>query len=785
MSLPLLPLKELVVFPGAAMPMQVTGASAVALIDTIKDAETPRILLAVARGDEATLEGFHPIAVEAAVSLAGKSTGGRRSVILHALERRRLTAITQTQPFPRAEVEPVVETGAGPAADALGEALREQLARLIVAAPDLPREAADMVGATREPGRIADLAAMMAEGAHDERVALLQELDVGERARAALTALVRRVQVLELKQEIDAQVIGEMSKQQREAVLRKQMKAIQAELGDDDSDDSAHDELSDKIRAAGMPDEVLQVARKQLARLRQMQSGSAEYTVARTYLEWLCDMPWSKRSEDRVDLAAARASLEADHHGLAKVKKRVLEYLAVRKLRPEKKGPILCLAGPPGVGKTSLGKSIAGALGRKLVRVSLGGVRDEAAIRGHRRTYVGALPGRIVDALKRAGTKNPVMVLDELDKLGADFRGDPAAALLEVLDPEQNHTFQDHYLEVPFDLSEVVFLATANDLSQIPDALRDRLEIIVIPGYPLSEKRLIAQRHLWPKQLGEHGLGEAQVAITAPAIDEIIEHYTREAGVRNLERELASIVRGIAVKVAAGEDFKAEIGVSDVAEYLGPARWFTDLAERTQEPGVATGLAWTPTGGEILFIEASRMPGHGKLTVTGQLGDVMKESAQAAMSYVRSRAAQWGIAPDAFEKHDIHIHVPQGGVPKDGPSAGNALVSALVSLLTGRRVRADVAMTGEITLRGAVLPVGGIQNKVLAAHRAGIKRVVLPERNARDLVEVPSEVKADLEIVLVKKIDETLAAVLEPVMLPALVPGLVPVASDNMTAHAA
>jgi ATP-dependent Lon protease len=520
-------------------------------------------------------------------------------------------------------------------------------------------------------------------------------------------------------------------------------------------------EFEEKLKAAQMPEDVEKVARKQLERLKGMPAASAEYTVTRTYLEWLLELPWSKRTADRLDLAEARNILDTDHYDLQKVKKRILEYLAVRKLAPNKKGPILCLAGPPGVGKTSLGKSIARALGREFVRVSLGGVRDEAEIRGHRRTYIGALPGRIIQGMKRVGTHNPVFMLDEIDKLGADFRGDPASALLEVLDPEQNNTFSDHYLEVTFDLSEVIFIGTANDLSPIPPALRDRMEILELPGYTLQEKHQIAQKYLVPKQLNEHGLTSDHVTLSDAALDEIIEHFTREAGVRNLEREIANVIRGVAVKVASGETFTPVIGPDQVAEYLGPPKIFSDVAERTEEPGVATGLAWTPTGGDILFVEVTRMAGKGALVLTGQLGSVMKESAQAALTYVRAHATKLGIPADFLERTDLHLHVPAGAVPKDGPSAGNAILSAMVSLLTGRRVRHDVAMTGEITLRGNVLPVGGIKEKLLAAHRAGIKRVVLPERNAKDLVELPDEVRKSMEIVLVKKVDETLAAALE------------------------
>jgi ATP-dependent Lon protease len=530
-----------------------------------------------------------------------------------------------------------------------------------------------------------------------------------------------------------------------------------------------------------MPAEVEKTARKQLERLKQMAQSSAEYTVQRTYLEWLVELPWSKQTEDRLDLDQAREILDADHYDLKKVKKRILEYLAVRKLAPGKKGPILCLVGPPGVGKTSLGKSIARSLGREFIRISLGGVRDEAEIRGHRRTYIGALPGRIIQGMRRVGTKNPVFMLDEIDKLGADFRGDPSAALLEVLDPEQNSSFSDHYLEVNFDLSNVIFIATANMLDPIPPALLDRMEVLEIPGYTREEKLEIALRHLVPKQITEHGLSDQQIKLTGEALTTIIEQYTREAGVRNLEREIANVIRAVAVKVAESLPYDPNLTPESVAEMLGPQKFYSEAAERTEIPGVATGLAWMPTGGDILFIEASGMSGKGSLILTGQLGDVMKESARAGLSWVRTHVEELGIQAD-FEKTDIHLHVPAGAVSKDGPSAGVAITVALVSLLTGRRVRGDVAMTGEITLRGTVLPVGGIKEKVLAAHRAGIKRVVLPERNRKDIVDIPETIRQELELVFVKKIDEVLEMTLEAV--PVVVPGPETSAGPEVTARA-
>jgi ATP-dependent Lon protease len=553
-----------------------------------------------------------------------------------------------------------------------------------------------------------------------------------------------------------------MGKNQREYVLRQQLKAIKEELGEEDGDAGDLDVLDERITKANLPREAEEVARKQLKRLRSMQVGSAEYTVVRTYIDWILDIPWTKETTDNLDIPSVRKVLDEDHSGLEKVKKRIVEYLAVRKLKKDKKGPILCLIGPPGVGKTSLGRSVARALGRKFVRISLGGVHDEAAIRGHRRTYVGALPGQVIQGMKKGGTVNPVFMLDEIDKIGHDFRGDPAAALLEVLDPEQNDTFADHYLEIPYDLSKVMFIATANVGDTIPPPLRDRMEIIEIPGYTRREKLDIAKDHLIPKQIEEHGIKNGQLTIAREAIETVIDSYTREAGVRNLERKLASVIRGVAVKVAEGNDGPFTVGdANGVRDYLGAPRYTSEVAERTEETGVATGLAWTAVGGEILFIEATRMHGSGKLQLTGQLGDVMKESAQAALSWVRTRAKSLKIDESFLEKHDIHIHIPAGAMPKDGPSAGVTMMSALVSLLTGIRIRHDVAMTGEITLRGRVLPVGGIKEKVLAAHRAGIKRVILPERNVADLEEVPPEIKSELEFIGVTHMTEVLKLALE------------------------
>ncbi len=769
-SLPLLSLRNLVLFPGAVMPVEIGRLSSLRLIESLPG---KGVHLLVGTQKDADVEepagsDLYGICVEGEVVRIVKAAENRVTAVLRGIERRRVTGFVQEKPFLVALCEPLVEIRKDPIEiDGLGMAVYDVAKQLIAISPDIPDEAAQILDQNKDPARLGDITAATVDLSAEERASLLVEVDVAERLRRLLVLLQRKVELIKVKQKIDTQVREEFSKHQREAVLRQKLKAIQDELGEGE-DGSDLDSFEEKIKATGMSEEIAKVARKQLDRLRQMAQSSAEYTVQRTYLEWLVELPWSKQTTDTLDLEQARNVLDADHYDLQKVKKRMLEYLAVRKLAPAKKGPILCLVGPPGVGKTSLGKSIARSLSREFIRVSLGGVRDEAEIRGHRRTYIGALPGRVIQGMRRVGTKNPVFMLDEIDKLGSDFRGDPAAALLEVLDPEQNHAFSDHYLEVNFDLSSVIFIATANTLDTIPPALLDRMEVLEIPGYTREEKLEIAKRHLAPKQVSEHGLTEAQILFDDETITIIIEQYTREAGVRNLEREVANVIRGIAVKVAESEPYEPKLTPEKIAELLGPQRFFSEIAERTEVPGVATGLAWMPSGGDILFIEASQMVGKGNLILTGHLGDVMKESARAALSWVRTHVDELGIAPD-FEKVDIHLHVPAGAVSKDGPSAGVAMTVALASLFTGRRVRGDVAMTGEITLRGSVLPVGGIKEKVLAAHRAGIKRVILPDRNRKDLVDIPESVRKDLELSFVKRIQEVLEQTLESV--PMTLPG--------------
>jgi ATP-dependent Lon protease len=626
---------------------------------------------------------------------------------------------------------------------------------------DTARDALAALAAVTDPDLVVDHAAPYVDLERDDLLALLLELDPARRLARILPPLERRAAVLRLKGEIGQELETESSRTHREKVLRDRMKQIQEELGEGD-ENAEVDELRDRVASSKMPDEIRAVAKKQLSRMAGMATASPEFSIARTYVENLLDIPFGVLTEDRIDVQAARAMLEAEHAGLDKVKKRILEYLAVRKLVPNKQGPILLFVGPPGVGKTSLGRSVAAALGRKYVRASLGGVRDEAEIRGHRRTYIGALPGRIIQGLKKAGSMNPVFVLDEIDKMTADMRGDPAAAMLEVLDPEQNKEFTDHYVEVPVDLSKVMFLCTANSLDSIPGPLFDRMELIELPGYTSLEKLEIGRRHLLPKQIAEHGINKDQLTIPDETMLAVIHGWTREAGVRNLERELASLCRAAAVQIANGEPGPIDIKPEDLDALLGPAKFSNDMAERKPEIGVITGLAWTPVGGDIMFIEARTFPGKGELKLTGQLGDVMKESATAAHTWVRANAARIGIDQDRIATSDVHVHLPQGGVKKDGPSAGVALTCALVSTLAQRPIRNDVAITGEIDLRGHALPVGGIKEKLLAAHRAGIKVVFVPARNAKDLIEIPAEVKAELDIRLMNNIDDALAVALAP-----------------------
>src|SRR5215831_9773275 len=765
--LPILPLRNSVFFPGGVLPLAVGRQKTIALIkDAVRDDQVIGVVTQRrAEEEDPGAADLYSMGTVARIVKLLKMGEDNYSLVVQGLARFRVIELVQETPYLKARIEAVEDrtSAENVEVEALGINLKKLAREVIELMPELPAAATELVESINQPGHLADLIAANVDVPIEEKQAVLETVDLKARMKLVLELLNRKREILKLSNKIDSAVKGEMSKTQREYYLRQQLKAIKEELGEMGEEEEELDELQERLKKAGLPPEVEKVAQKELNRLKTIPAASSEYTVARTYLDWIADLPWSKTSEDNIDIENARATLDADHYGIQKVKKRILEYLAVRKLKNDMKGPILCLVGPPGVGKTSLGQSIARSVGRKFVRLSLGGVRDEAEIRGHRRTYVGALPGRFIQSMKKAGTKNPVMMLDEIDKLGADFRGDPSAALLEVLDPEQNNSFSDHYLDVAYDLSQVIFIATANYLEPVPAPLRDRMEILELPGYTRLEKLAIARNFLVPKQLTEHGLTEHHVQLGDDTLAEVIDRYTREAGVRNLEREIANVVRAIAVKVASGESYATDVSANDLAGLLGPAKFFSEVAERTELPGVATGLAWTPTGGEILFIEASQMPGKGQLVMTGQLGNVMKESAQAALSWLRSRAKQLNIRPDFFDRLDVHIHVPSGAIPKDGPSAGVALVSALVSLVTGRCVRSDVAMTGEITLRGSVLPVGGIKEKVLAAHRAGLRRVVLPERNQKDIVDIPDEIRGSMELFFVKRIDEVLELVLEPV----------------------
>ncbi|MGE0403164.1 MAG: endopeptidase La, partial [Kofleriaceae bacterium] len=766
-TLPILPLRNSVLFPGAIIPIDVGRRKSVRLVEDAIAKERPVIGILTqkdARTEDPGSGDLYMIGCAARILKVIKLAKDNFSVILQGVSRFEVSGFDGAEPFLAAKVRSVPDpTSSDVELDALVMNLKDIAKRVVKLMPELPKEAGALVDSVTEAGHLADLITSHLELEVGEKQDVLETFDLKTRVRKVLQFLSRQLEVLKVRERINTQVQEEMGRNQREYVLRQQLKAIKEELGELDDGGGDLDEFGEKITKAKMPEEAEKVAKKQLDRLKGMQPSSAEYTVTRTYLEWLVELPWSVSTEDHIELQEVRRCLDEDHYDLDKVKKRIVEYMAVRKLKNDKKGPILCLAGPPGVGKTSLGRSVARAIGRKFGRISLGGVRDEAEIRGHRRTYVGSLPGRIIQGIKKAGTNNPVFVLDEIDKLGHDFRGDPASALLEVLDPEQNSSFSDHYLEVTFDLSKVLFIATANQLDPIPWALRDRLEIIELPGYTRQEKKQIARKFLVPKQLEDHGLTEERAEMTDEAIFEIVDSYTREAGVRNLEREIGSVFRAVAVKVAEGQAKDHEVLTpKEVEEFLGPKKFVSEVAERTAEPGVATGLAWTAVGGDILFIEASQMPGKGKLTLTGQLGDVMKESVTAALSFVRGRAAALGLDPGNFlENKDLHVHVPAGAVPKDGPSAGITMYTALVSLFTGVPVRPDVAMTGEITLRGNVLQIGGVKEKLLAAHRAGIKRVIIPDRNVKDLIDVPDEVKKEMEILSVKRMDEVLALALK------------------------
>jgi ATP-dependent Lon protease len=766
----ILPLRGTVILPHAVIPLAVGRPGSVRLVQ--EALQGSRILGAVMQRDPAAedprAQELHSIGTVIVIHKALKQPDGTLRLVVQGLTRFRIGDVVQEAPFLRARIQRLADEAPSTVTlevEALARTATGLFQKVVSLSPTLPDELANILGAAEGPSALADLiAGSLPTLPTALRQELLETISVAERLQRLVAALTKEVEVLELGSKIQSEAQSEMSKTQREYYLREQMKAIQKELGDADDRTQEIDALRQKIEAAGMTEEAKKEALRELDRLEKMPPAAAEYTVARTYIDWLVSMPWQQETADNVDIGAARTILDEDHEGLEKIKERILEYLAVKKIRPSGKDPILCFVGPPGVGKTSLGRSIARALGRKFHRISLGGMRDEAEIRGHRRTYIGALPGQIIQGLRRAGTKNPVFMLDEIDKLGMDFRGDPASALLEVLDPEQNVSFRDHYLDVAFDLSRVLFVTTANVIDTVPPALRDRMEIIPLAGYTEEEKIAIAQRHLVPKVAREHGLDtEKDIEFTPEALRLLARGYTRESGVRNLEREIASVCRKVARRRVEGQMDAARITPDVVTSFLGVPRFeLEEVEERTRVPGVAIGLAWTPVGGDVLVIEATRMQGKRTLTLTGQLGDVMKESVQAALSWVRSHADELGIAPEFWETSDIHVHVPAGAIPKDGPSAGVTMTAALVSLLTGRRVRRGLAMTGEVSLAGRVLPVGGIKEKVLAAHRAGIRTLLIPGRNAKNLMEdVPARVRDEMTIHLVNSVPEVLKHALE------------------------
>jgi len=765
-ALIIVPVRGIVLFPHLVLPITLARPRSIAAAQqAVRDQRQVGILMQRAAdiADPAPID-MHRMGTVASIVRYLTAPDGTHHLVCQGDQRFQVTEFLNGWPFFVARVVRIPEPESrSPEIEARFINLKAQTAEAISLLPQAPPELAASIQSITSPAALADLAVTYMDVTPEEKQEVLETVDLAARMDKVARMLAQRIEILRLSNEIGQQTRTALDKRQREALLREQMAAIQRQLGEGDEGKAAEiAELNEAITKAGMPEEVEQQARKELRRLERMPEAAAEYGMVRTYLDWLIELPWRLPEPAPIDIAEARRILDEDHYGLEKIKRRIIEYLAVRKLAPQGKAPILCFVGPPGVGKTSLGQSIARAMNRKFVRVSLGGVHDEAEIRGHRRTYIGALPGNIIQAIRKAGARDCVMMLDEIDKLGAGIQGDPASALLEVLDPEQNSTFRDNYLGVPFDLSRVVFITTANMLDTIPGPLRDRMEIITLAGYTAQEKLQIARRYLVRRQMEANGAQPGQVEIVDDAIREIIARYTREAGVRSLEREIGKVLRHAAVRLAQGESGPIRIAAADLASILGPPQFESEIALRTSVPGVATGLAWTPVGGDILFIEATRLPGSGRLILTGQLGEVMRESAQAALSIVKSHAASFGIDGKRFENADIHIHVPAGATPKDGPSAGVAMFMALVSLMSERTVRNDTAMTGEISLRGLVLPVGGIKEKVVAAHRAGIKRVMLPARNRKDFEDIPEEARRELEFVWLERVDDAVAAGLEP-----------------------
>ncbi len=785
----ILPVRDAVAFPGAVIPLTIGRDKSRRLLDDIMPGEK---LLGVLTQKNESVENpqpadLHTVGTVAIVLKMLRPAEGQQSIVVHGLVRFRVLEFVQQEPYLKARVEALPDTPVnfGPETDLLVSSVRQAAKRMIELSPNIPDEAAGIINDIDSPSSLADFLAANLHDTAADKLALLEETDVVKRLQKVREKLATRIELLELEEKIQSQVRSSIDKNQRHYFLQEQLKAIQKELGQADEQSQELADLKKRIEEAKVPEVVKKETDRELSRLASVPQASPEYGVIRSFLETVAELPWSKSTRDDLDINRAQSILDRDHYDLEKIKKRIIEFLAVRKLNPAGRGPILCFLGPPGVGKTSLGKSIAESLGRKFVRMSLGGVRDEADIRGHRRTYVGSMPGRFIQELRKVGTNNPVMMLDEVDKLGADFRGDPSAALLEVLDPQQNNTFQDHYLGVPFDLSSIIFICTANYMEPVPPALRDRMEVIEIPGYTQQDKLLIARKYLIPRQLKENGVTRKQCEIPDSTLEAIIDRYTREAGVRNLERTIGSVLRGVAAtlvqKATPPRQTKARgnggnngdpahvasllakipkitVKREDLPQYLGPLVFESEVALRTATPGVATGLAYTPAGGDILFVEATRMVGKGRLRLTGQIGNVMRESAHAAFSLLKNNAEKLGVAPDVFRDIDVHVHVPAGAVPKDGPSAGVAMYTALASLFTNKAVRPDVAMTGEITLRGLVLPIGGVKEKVIAAQHAGIKMVILPDRNERNLQEVRKQLKKDMQFVFVKTVDEVLAA---------------------------
>ena len=764
-TLPILPLFDAALFPKMVLPLVVMQGESVQLVDEAMGKD--RIIgLVVAKKpikqDSDPEEELEKIGTSALILKMAKTEDNKAQLLVQGLSRFKVKAYIDGKPYLQAAISHIAEEEKkDKETEALMSNVLDIFAKIVQLSPGLPPELVNMAKSIKEAGVLADMIASTINSTLEEKQKILEIQDVKKRLKEVTRLVNYQLDILELGNKIQSQVKGDMDKRQREYYLREQLKAIREELGETDETTVEVDDYRAKIEARNLPEEARKEAERELNRLSRMHPSSSEYTVASTYLDWITALPWHESTEDNLDIVSAKKILDEDHYGLKKVKKRIVEYLAVRKLNPDSKSPILCFVGPPGTGKTSLGHSIARAIGRKFIRLSLGGVRDEAEIRGHRRTYVGALPGRIIQGIRRAESNNPIFMLDEIDKVGSDFRGDPSSALLEVLDPEQNFSFSDHYLDVPFDLSRVMFITTANVLDTIPPPLRDRMEVLQLLGYTEDEKIKIANRYLIPRQRKSHGLSAEQISITTGAVKMIINGYTREAGLRNLEREIASVCRGVAAKIAMGETDAVSIKIGDIPEYLGPVRFTAESKSRLQTPGVAMGMAWTPVGGDLLYIEATAMPGKKGLILTGQLGDVMKESATAALSFIRANAKKLKIPENFFDEHDIHIHIPAGAIPKDGPSAGVTMLTALTSLITNTPIQKDLSMTGEITLRGQVLPVGGIKEKVLAAHRAKIKSIILPKENEKDLEDIPQKVRDEIQFHFVDRMQQVLSIALE------------------------